>query len=346
MERIEMTPKERFFALLKGEPADRPSVINPVSAATAESAKRLGLDFSEAHTDAESAAALALHSYEDLGFDSVMPYFSVVAEAAALGAEIRWGDERNMPSVRGAVYDEPDQIIIPGDFLDRRSVKCIIRAIEIVSTRHGREALIIGKAMGPWTLCMHLYGMERTLIGTIDDRQKVKEILRSLARVTGLFAAAQLEAGAHMVTVADHCTRNLVGPGVYDDFVMPLHKGLNEMFPGRLILHCCGNTEDRAARFARAGFPLYHFESANDIGNMLLLAGGMKLTGCVNNASTLLAGSAGDVEDSVKGIIRSGIDIVSPECAVPPGTPDSNLRAMTACVKRTRFEASDRIAAL
>ena len=149
--------------------------------------------------------------------------------------------------------------------------------------------------------------------------------------------AAALEAGAHMVTVADHTTRNLVSPEVYDEFVKPLHRELNAEFPGKLILHCCGFTEDRVMYFAEAGFPLYHFESANDIDTMIRLAGGMKLTGNINNPGILLGGSREDVTSAVRNILMHGINMVSPECAVPLLTPDANLRAIVDCVKTCKI---------
>ena len=327
-----MTSRERFFALLHNEQADRPAIINPVSVVTEESITTLGVDFSKAHLDADSAAALACYSHEVLGFDSVMPYFSVVAEAAALGAKIQWGDNRSMPTQRSLVFSEPEQVKIPAGFLDHPATRCVIDAVKIIAKSRA-DALIIGKAMGPWTLCLHLYGMENTLIDTIDDREKLSDMLRALGSFTRVFTAAQLEAGAHMVTIADHCTRNLVGPAVYDDFVKSLHKELNAEFPGKLILHCCGNTEDRVGLFAQAGFPLYHFESSNNIPSMLKLAGGMKLTGCVNNPVTLMAGGRDDVMREVNEILQCGVDIVSPECAVPLSVPNGNLRAIVDCCK-------------
>jgi len=331
--REQMTSKERFFAHMNDEPADRPSVINPVSIATSESVSALGLDFSKVHLDSESIAALAIYPYETLGFDSAMPYFSVVVEAAALGAEINWGDDQKMPSVRSQVYSEPDQIKIPSDYLDRAATKSVIEAIKIMSKRYGNDALIIGKALGPWTLSLTLYGVENTLIDTIEDREKLAEMLKAFKPFTKAFVEAQLEAGADMVTIADHTTRNLVGPAVYDDFVKKLHQELNADFPGKLILHCCGFTEDRVSLFNEGGFPLYHFESANDISNIQGNAGDMKLTGCVNNPTVLLAGTREDVAAQVRDIIAHGIVIVSPECAVPMVTPDENLKAISDCVR-------------
>ena len=329
----QMTSKERFFALLNNEAADRPAVINPVSVATSESVNALGLDFSKVHLDAESTAALACYSYEAIGFDSIMPYFSVVLEAAALGAEIKWGDNQNMPTIRSRVFSEPEQMKVPDDYLDRPGIRSIIDAVKIISARHGEDALIIGKVFGPWTLCLNLYGVENTLISTIDDPKKLSDMLGALKGFASVFIEAQLAAGAHMVTIADHTTRNLVGPDVYDFFIKPLHRRLNDEFPGKLILHCCGFTEDRVGYIAEAGFPLYHFESANDIRTMLRLAGNMKLTGNINNPSTLLSGTEEDVRREVKDIISHGIDIVSPECAVPMKTPDANLRAIVDCAK-------------
>ena len=329
-----MTSKERFFAHMNNKPADLPALINPVSAATTESINYLGLDFSKVHLDAESTALLACYPYEQLGFDSIMPYFSVVLEAAALGATIKWGDNQSMPTIRSQVFNSPEQIKVPKDYFDHPAIKSLIESIKILSKRYGDEALIIGKVFGPWTMSLNCYGVEKTLIDTIENRENLSDMLRAFAIFTKVFIEAQLEAGAHMVTIADHTTRNLVGPRVYDDFVKPLHKELNAEFPDKLILHCCGYTEDRVHLFAEAGFPLYHFESANNISNIQSLSDGMKLTGCVNNPSVLLGGSIEDVENQVNDILNHGIDIVSPECAVPMKTPDYNLKAISECIKK------------
>ncbi len=88
----------------RGEEADRPAVINPVSLATSESCRILGIPFNEVHLDADKMAALAAYGSEGIGFDCVMPYFSVVAEAAALSAKIGWGDNENMPWQKDAIY--------------------------------------------------------------------------------------------------------------------------------------------------------------------------------------------------------------------------------------------------
>jgi [methyl-Co(III) methanol-specific corrinoid protein]:coenzyme M methyltransferase len=56
-----------------------------------------GVSFPEAHLDANAMADLALAGHEILGFDTVMPEYSVQQEAAALGCEVDWGNRDRMP---------------------------------------------------------------------------------------------------------------------------------------------------------------------------------------------------------------------------------------------------------
>jgi [methyl-Co(III) methanol-specific corrinoid protein]:coenzyme M methyltransferase len=322
----EMNSKERFLSLLKGEMTDRPVVINPVSLATTESCRNLGIQFNEVHLDADKMAALAAYGSDVIGFDSVMPYFSVVQEASALGAAIGWGDGENMPWQKDAIYTDPDQFVMPEDFLDKPSIRTVLDSIRILKKKLGDKTLIIGKVMGPWTLSMHLYGVENVLMDSMLEPEKLDAFIANFKRISRAFAAAQFDAGADVVTIADHVTSNLVGPDAYVRYVQKAHQELNREFgEGKLILHCCGYTLDRIRHFADGGFSLYHFESANDIGEAFQLAGKMKLTGCINDPITLLQGTTQDVRLEVKKIMDSGIRFLSPECAIPLKTRNENL---------------------
>lgn len=118
-----MTGKETALACLTGRESDHPAVINPTSVATAESCQRLGFSFEQAHLDADRMAALAAYGAEKLGFDSVMPYFSVSHEAAALGCTMDWGGPYDMPKRKNPPFAEPEEFTLPGDLLDRKPIK-------------------------------------------------------------------------------------------------------------------------------------------------------------------------------------------------------------------------------
>lgn len=320
-----MTSKERVRAIVGGAEFDRPAVIAPVSNATDESCKALRVRFPDVHLNAEQAAALAAYPCKKLGFDSAMPYFSVVLEAAALGAEIDWGSDLVMPSQKHPLYGELDQFRLPEDFLDMPSTAACLQAVRLLKKRHG-DVFVLGKVMGPWTLGLHLCGVENFLMDTILSPQRIRDYLTLFSEITMRFAQAQLDAGADMITIADHFTADLVGPQMYPEFLQPVHEYILGRFPrNTFILHCCGKTTDRIAFFARAGFPVYHFESKNDIAEALNAAGDMVLTGCINNPETLLFGTPEDVRTATKKVLREGIRLVSPECAIPLQVRNANL---------------------
>jgi [methyl-Co(III) methanol-specific corrinoid protein]:coenzyme M methyltransferase len=332
-----MTGKERALACLFGHETDRPTVINPTSIATSESCRKIGVNFQDVHLDPDKMAALAAIGHDGLGFDSVMPYFSVVHEAAALGCIIDWGNIEDMPKQKNHPFADPEQFAFPNDFLDSTPIKTILEAIRLLRKKLGEKALIIGKVMGPWTLSYHLHGVEDTLIDSIEDEEKICEFIERFSEITKTFAQAQFEAGADVITLADHATADLVSPGTYRDILLPAHKKITQFFHGdKIILHCCGNTLDRIAYFAQAGFAAFHFDSKNDINQAIKAAGDMKLTGCVNNVEVLLNGNQETVAHQTENIINSGINIVSPECAIPLQIKNANLAEIVKTAERFR----------
>ena len=87
-------------ALYKGKKGNRPPVGNPTSIVCQGLMDACGISFPEAHLDPQAMADLALAGHEILGFDTVMPEYSVDQEAAALGCEVDWGDRNTMPDTK------------------------------------------------------------------------------------------------------------------------------------------------------------------------------------------------------------------------------------------------------
>src|SRR5210317_437999 len=87
-------------AVFGGRRGQRPPVGNPTSIACHGLMDKAGVSFPEAHLDVQAMVDLALAGWEVLGFDTIMPEYSVVQEAAALGAQVHWGDRDTMPDVK------------------------------------------------------------------------------------------------------------------------------------------------------------------------------------------------------------------------------------------------------
>jgi len=172
------------------------------------------------------------------------------------------------------------------------------------------------------------------LAGGMGETAKVTKMLRQLMTVSVAFANAQFKAGADVVVLADHVTRNLVGPYHYKEILLPLHQEITALMGGPLILHVCGNCSDRLEMFAESGVDAYHFEWQVDAGEAVRRIGDkISLVGNVNNPQALLQGTPEDVYSQARYAIDAGVNVIGPECAIPLSTPLENLRAIVEAVR-------------
>ena len=331
-----MTPRERTMAALNRLPVDRAPVANPTNVATVELMDLVDAPFPEACQDPELAARLAATGYTELGFDSIMPYFSIIQESSALGCEMQWEEKDNWPTVRmyRPIWKSADDVHIPSGILEHRDMLAITGAIRQLKAEFGDEVAIIGKTMGPWTLGYHVFGVEPFLLGTVDNPDETMRAMHKLKELSVLFGEAQIDAGADALTFPDHATGDLVSGDYYRRFLQDIHTEMAERLNVPLILHICGRTIDRMPYIAQTGMASFHFDSKNDPHEaMAAVNGGIGLVGNINNPETLYARGPEQVRREVYRCLDAGVQMIAPECAVPLATKIENLMAIPQAVK-------------
>ena len=329
MNNIVMTPKRRFLSGLFGGRVDRVPVGSPTSVATVECMEISGAYFPDVHLDGEAMAALAATAHTVLGYDCIMPVFSVQQESAALGCDVEWGKTDTMPVSRSAPWASPEDVHTPDSFLDEPPIRAVLDALRILRREYGERVAIIGKVMGPWTLAYHMHGVQEFLIKTILEPDIVRAFLDRLEHITILFGRAQIEAGADALCLADHATGDLVRPSTYRDFLLPVHQEITQILGCPTILHICGNTTDRLDFICEAGFDAFHFESKVNASTAREIMGNrVSLVGNINNPESLLHGTPQQVYQETMIALNAGVNIVGPECAIPLATPNENLTAI------------------
>ncbi len=336
-----MTPRERVLNALAGKPVDRPPVANPTNIATVELMDLVDAPFPDACRDPELAARLAATGHTELGFDSVMPYFTITQESSALGCDMQWEEKDNWPTVRmyNPIWRGPDDVHIPKNFLEHPDNQTITKSIEILRRQFGNRVAVIGKTMGPWTLAYHVFGVENFLIMTVDDPDMVMRSLHKLKEISVLFGEAQIAAGADVLTFPDHATGDLVSGEYYKRFLLEIHQEMAERLHVPLILHICGNTLDRMDYIAQSGMACFHFDSKNDPQKAMdTVSGRIRLVGNINNPETLYARGPDEVRQEVYRCLDAGVQMIAPECAVPLATKLENLLEIPKAVKEWSLE--------
>ena len=303
---------------------------------TSDLMDKVGAFFPEAHTDPEMMARLAAAGYTELGFDNVMPLFSVCHESCALGCQVDWGGRRQMPSCLHALLADVNELLpIPRDFLKHPACAVPLQALRLLKRRYGAEIAVVGKVFGPWTLGYHVYGIENFLMASLDQPDNVKKAMRRLMAVTVAFAKAQIDAGADALCLGDHCTRDLCSPAAYRDFLIEMHQELHEQIPCPIALHICGDTADRIPFIRSTGMECFHFDSKVPSAKARELAGDrLALMGGTSNLRIFLHGTPETITKDIEEKLANKMDILGPECAVPLDAPYKNLRYFTDEAKR------------
>jgi [methyl-Co(III) methanol-specific corrinoid protein]:coenzyme M methyltransferase len=182
-----------------------------------------------------------------------------------------------------------------------------------------------------------MMGVEEFLVSTIKDPVRARRSLEALLPVPIAFARAQMQAGADIVCLADHATGGMVSPTMYRDMLLPLHQVIVHEIGCPTVLHCCGNTTDRLHFFAQTGIDCYHFESQVEIHDAVAAAKAkMTLIGNINNPEILLRGTPDEVATACRQAVDGGVQILSPECAVPLTTPLDNLKVLVDVAEEQR----------
>lgn len=330
-----MKPREIFLRSLHRKATPRPATGTATSIVTQDLMERVGVRFPGAHLDAERMAELAAAGHEVLGFDNVMPLFSVWHESEALGCPVDWGDVGRMPDCGTPIARLHDEVRIPTNLLERPGCAVPLEAIAMLRQRFGDDVAVVGKVFGPWTLGYHIYGVEEFLINTLLQPDAVKRAMERLKEVTVRFGVAQVEAGADALCLADHATRDLCSPEAYREFLLETHTELVERLPCALVLHICGDTSDRIRHINHTGIHCFHFDSKVPTATARQLAAAhLSLMGGTSNIDVIRNGTVDDVVRDVAEKRQYGIDIIGPECAVPLDAPHVNMVELSAAVRR------------
>ena len=336
-----MKPREIFLRALCREATPRPATGSATSIVTVDLMDKVGAAFPETHLDAEKMARLAAAGHTEIGFDNVMPLFSVCHESAAMGVPVDWGQADVMPTCRQPPYGIEDEVVIPDDLLTRDACAVALKALGLLKSWLGEEVAVVGKVFGPWTLGYHMFGVEEFLVNTLLNPDAVKRAMATLKEVTVRFGTAQVEAGVDALCLADHATRDVCSPAAYDEFLFEIHQELAARLPCPVILHICGDTSDRIPRIRETGFDCFHFDSKVPTAVARELAGEtLALMGGTSNLDVIRTGTPELIREDVREKVAHAVDIIGPECAAPLDAPFENMRMLAAEAKT--YVASER----
>jgi MtaA/CmuA family methyltransferase len=330
-----MNAKERFLSALQLQPVDRPPVAAVVTAITVSMMEKSGVFWPEAHHDAEQLAVLAASVWEVSGIECIKLPFGMTVEVEIFGAPIDFGTRDTLPSEVDHIYDHPDELEIPANFMDSGRVPVVLEAISKLHQQYGDQVAIVSSIVGPFALAAKLYGFDNLFPWIITNPDYVRQILDPLKDLSIQYANAQVEAGADVILIGEAtCSGDLVSPETYGDFVADLHTEICAAVQAPSILHICGNSTYHIPHIARTGAAGYSFDEGINLEMARKhLKGKVALAGYVPTVEVLLQGSPELTYQATLECLGNQVDILAPGCSMPQHAPLQNIAAMLQAVK-------------
>ena len=327
-----MRKKERIFALLDGEGVEYIPVL-PLAAPLA--IRRSGVAPGLAYSRPEVFADALMQSRRDLGYDGLwVGGFGGVVSAMGRGLTDKFG----APSVTGecVIHDPPDlEKLHP--FEPQRDLKLegLRQTIERIRQQEPDEP-ILTVVSNPASSAALLMDVGNFYINLIQDPDFVRAVIQAVTQPILDTVRALVEAGVDIIWApapvlgGSAISRKHYEQVCMDSCVTFSHR-VREL-GARLIVHTCGNWNDRFDLVMEEHAHGIHVSEC-DLAQFYRQYGSQTaIMGQIPSAPVMLMGTPEQVYQAAYADCLAagghGRFILSPDCGMPPHTPDENVRAM------------------
>lgn len=302
------TGRELFSAMAMGRMPDRIPFIPTIYE---HAAHYIGATPSQVAADGELLVEAQLACYERYRHDLVSVGLDIYnIECEALGAEVEYWDNDDLPSIRQVLLDEPEDLqgfSIPDPEKAAR-MPMLLDATEQVYRAIGHEVIVNGTVVGPFTLAAILRGFENFIVDLLTDPEYAAELMRFTTNVGVEFARAFIDRGMGISINESWIAPPLLSPAMYEQYVFPFERKMigriKALGQQNVALISGGDTTPIAHLMAETGTSLLLADSNADQKRYLELCEEKGILVRASIAPSLVkSGSDADLKDAVDRVV-------------------------------------------
>jgi len=329
-----VTPKERMYAIIKGDSYDR-AAVTPIFMAWA--ANYAGHTYRNYYLDGDVLAEAQLAITRAFNLDQISAISDPWREASAYGVEFEYPPD-GIGKPKDTIIKTYDDLsrIRPLDIESSERMQQRVESVRKMAAEVGQTHSVLGWIEGPLAEYADLRGLENALMDLIDKPKMFTEAAGVIVDNAVAFAVAQIEAGADMMGIGD-AAASLIGADLYTKYVLHWEQKLIAAIhdAGAAVkLHICGNIIGITVQIAKTGADVIDVDWMVPLDKARQLVGPeVVLCGNFDPSAVLLQGSAEEVAEAAKKCLEAGGErfFLMPGCEVPPATPEENIRAFCPC---------------
>jgi len=334
----EITHCQRVLKHLSNHPVDRLPLM-PITMMFAGDFAQV--PYGEYCQDHSKLVESQIKTAEEFGFDYVSCISDPAREASDCGATIAWFDNQPPAIVEEkALLADKTQLshLLMPDPLGGGRMTDRVDAAALFREKCGNNFLIEGWVEGPCAEAADLRGINTLMLDFFDDPIFIKDLFEFVTKMELCFAQAQINAGVDIIGIGD-AAASLVGPDIYNEFVLPYEKrlvdGIHTM-GGLVRLHICGNTRQILRGMGSLKCDIVDLDSMVPMAEGRAQMGPAQvLLGNLNPVALLRNGTPGQILAAVTQCRQEAGSrfIVGAGCEIPRGTPFENVKTLATATK-------------
>ena len=331
-----MNTKAEIIDVLDGSfKGELPPPVILTQTGTVGMMERSGCHWPEAFYDTDKMVGLALQPHESFGLATARVPFDIVVQAEAIGCDVSSGTDRNQPSVLGSPWRTNDMSVpaFPEDIVSKDEMLAhphIVSIIEAAERLHGREDLFVtSMCVCGGGMVMHMLGMENMLMEMMMDPEAVKGWVTRMTCYSTAYAKELSEVSDNVCVITDILSDII--PRDFLPFVTSEdRKVIQAIGPTYSMIHNCGNTLYNVDDIISMGSDIVSLEMSRSPAEYMRGIGGRsKVLGCISATGAMLHAGPDEIRERARWSAEIGVDLVGPECGLPPLTPDANVAALS-----------------
>ena len=327
--REEMTPYDRTYRRLAGEPVDRLPNQNILMGFAA---RYIGSTYDRMVQDYRVLVEGHLRAIEAFHIDWASTCSDPMRETSAFGAAVVFPHDRvpYSPTPFLATYADWNKLAL-WDPWERERTRDRLQAVELYREKVGGYYPVFGWVEAAAAEAADLRGVAAFLEDLLTEPGAAHDLLEICTQAAIGFALAQLEAGADMIGVGD-AVASLMSPRLYREFALPYEQRIIEAIHqagAKVKLHICGNTSNHLPDMAQTGADILDIDWMVDMGEAVRALAGHSANGNYDPVAVLYQGTPEDVAQAVRHClaVADSRSMISAGCEVPVDTPPENLLA-------------------
>ncbi len=256
-----------------------------------------------------------------------------------LGCPIK-DESADSPALEGTVIhslEEIDRLKVE-KVLQNPTLQAIIRSHHLIADTVGRETMIVPTQWAPFTLTARILGMEPLLIATIQEPEKLSQLIRFSTELTWAILEPILEhPGIPGANFSDPvASGDVVSPSTFRKFSAPAIKELVNRVKAKKkysMVHICGNSTQVLKDVLEINPHCFSLENKVDLKTAREILGGkVCVAGNVSPTGAFLSGRPEQVQEEAKACLAAWGDgggyILTVGCDFSKNVPMENMKAL------------------